>query len=142
MQFLAESPLLYVALCLGLGSYIGHFKFKSFGLGPAAVLFSAIIGTSLAVSQGVTFEIPEVVGTLGLVLFTYTIGVISGPTFFASLRSGWRTMLAVVGVFVVTGVVAVGVGGALGLRLPVIAGTFAGALTNMLMRFWLAAKME
>ena len=46
-----------------------------------------------SVSPRVNLQIPENVGTLGLVLFTYTIGVVSGPSFFASLRRGWPVML-------------------------------------------------
>lgn len=130
LHFLAEQPLLLLAIFMLAGAWLGQVRIRGVQLGPAAVLFSAIIGTSLAVSQGVTFEIPEVVGTLGLVLFTYTIGVVSGPNFFASLKRGWPAMLTVVVSFTAVAGLAVLIGRALGLSMSVIAGTFAGALTN------------
>ena len=47
-------------------------------LGPAAVLFAALGVSAWAASQDVELEIPEVVGVFGLILFTYTVGVVSG----------------------------------------------------------------
>ncbi len=130
LHLLAAQPILLLALLLGLGSLLGSVRYKGVHLGPAAVLFAAIAMSSLGTAYGVKLEIPEVVGTLGLVLFTYTVGLVSGPNFFASLRRGWQAMVAVVALFVVIGLLAVAGGRLLGLSSPVIAGTFAGALTN------------
>ena len=63
-------------------------------------------------------------------LFTYTVGIISGPSFFASLKRGWGPMVLVVVTFVVIAFIAVAVGRLLGLTSAVIAGSFAGALNN------------
>ena len=82
----AEHPLLLLAVLLALGAAIGHVRVAGVRLGPAAVLFAALGVSAWAAATGVDLEIPEVVGTFGLVLFTYTIGVISGTHFFASLR--------------------------------------------------------
>ncbi len=130
LRLMSQQPILLLAVLLGLGSLLGAFRYQGVHLGPAAVLFGAIAISSLGTAYGLKLEIPEVVGTLGLVLFTYTVGLTSGPNFFASLRRGWMAMVAVVGVFVVVGIVGVLGGRLLGLTSPVIAGTFAGALTN------------
>ncbi len=130
LKTLQAQPILLLAVLLGLGSLLGSFRYKGVHLGPAAVLFGAIAISSLGTANGVKLEIPEVVGTLGLVLFTYTVGLLSGPNFFASVRRGWTAMVAVVGVFVIVAVIAVVGGQVLGLPSGVTAGTFAGALTN------------
>ena len=64
-------------------------------------------GVSVGRGGRVNLEIPEVVGTFGLVLFTYTIGVVSGTHFFASLRRGWPAMLVVAGAFALVAALAV-----------------------------------
>ena len=82
-----------LAVLLGIGSLLGSFRYKGVHLGPAAVLFTAIAVSSLGTAYDVKLQIPEVVGTLGLVLFTYTVGLLSGPNFFASLQRGWIAMV-------------------------------------------------
>ncbi len=122
--------MLLLAVLLGLGSLLGSVRYKGVHLGPAAVLFGSVAVSSIGVANDVELAIPEIVGVLGLVLFTYSVGLMSGPNFFASLRRGWTAMLAVVGVFIVAAVIAVIGGRLLDLDMPVVAGTFAGALTN------------
>ena len=126
----AEYPLLLLAVLLGLGAAIGHVRVAGVRLGPAAVLFAALGVSAWAAAAGVDLEIPEVIGTFGLVLFTYTIGVVSGTHFFASLRRGWPTMLVVAAALSLVGVVAVLIGRALSLEPGTVAGAYAGALTN------------
>ncbi len=140
MQFLSESPLLYVALCLGIGSYLGHFKFKSFGLGPAAVLFLALGLSGYFATHGLGYDpsshalvmLPELkmLGEFGLALFAYLIGVSSGPAFFGSLKTALGPVLAVVAAMVSGAAVAVGLGKAAGLDMGLITGLYTGALTN------------
>ena len=126
----AEYPLLLLAVLLMLGAAVGHVRIAGVRLGPAAVLFAALGVSAWAAATGVDLEIPEVVGTFGLVLFTYTIGVVSGTHFFASLRRGWPTMLVVAGALALVGAVAVVIGRALSLEPGTVAGAYAGALTN------------
>jgi putative transport protein len=130
LEILKDHPLLLLAALLALGAAVGHVRIAGVNLGPAAVLFAALGVSAWAVSVGVELEIPEVLGTFGLVLFTYTVGVVSGTHFFASLRRGWPTMLVVAASLAVVGAVAAGVGRALGIDSGVVAGAFAGALTN------------
>ncbi len=129
-EFLASQPLLLVSLLVLLGSAIGMITIKGINLGPAAVLFAALGLTSIGLQAGVALEVPEFFGTFGLVLFTYTVGIVSGPSFFGSLKRGWPTMLTVAGSLALAAVVAYVVGKAMGLSSAVLAGTFAGAVTN------------
>lgn len=128
--FLHEQPLVLLFILLAIGSSLGSVKIKGVQIGPAAVLFAAIAMSSTAASQHVPLVLPEVVGALGLVLFTYTVGVISGPGFLAALRGGWQAVLTLTAAFAGVAALAAGLGRALGLPAATIAGTFAGALTN------------
>jgi putative transport protein len=130
LELLQDQPLLLLAVLLALGAAVGHVRVAGVHLGPAAVLFAALGVSAWGAAAGVDLEIPEVVGTFGLVLFTYTVGVVSGTHFFTSLRKGWPTMLVVAGSFALVAVLAVGLGRALGLSSGTVAGAFAGALTN------------
>lgn len=130
MTFLERSPLLLIALLLLLGAALGRIRVKGVSLGPAGVLFAAIAMSAWGVSQGVRLTVPELLGNLGLVLFTYTVGIISGPNFFGSLRRGWPVMLSTLACLAVAALATGLGGGLLGLPKGVVAGTFAGGLTN------------
>jgi putative transport protein len=130
LQLLADQPLLLLAVLLALGAGLGHVKVKEVRLGPAAVLFAALGVSAWAASVEVELEIPEVLGVFGLVLFTYTVGVVSGTHFFSSLRHGWPVMLVVGAALAAVGALALGLGRALGIETATIAGAYAGALTN------------
>ena len=130
LELLADQPLLLLAVLLMLGAALGHVKVKDVRLGPAAVLFAALGVSAYAASFDIELEIPEVVGIFGLILFTYTVGVVSGTHFFSSLRRGWPTMLVVAAALALVGVLAVGLGRALGIESGTVAGAYAGALTN------------
>ncbi|MEJ2579488.1 MAG: TrkA C-terminal domain-containing protein [Kineosporiaceae bacterium] len=130
LAFLAEQPLVLLFLLFTLGSALGAVRVADIQIGPAAVLFTAIGVSSLAAAQDITLAIPEAVGVLGLILFTYTVGIISGPAFFGVLRHGWGPMLTLAGILSVIAVVVAALGRAFGLSTPTIAGTFAGSLTN------------
>jgi putative transport protein len=127
---LSDEPVLLLTLLLAIGAALGRVKVLGVPIGPAAVLFGSIAVSALGTARDHPLQLPEVVGTLGLVMFAYTVGVISGPTFFGSLRTGWKLMASVAVVMVAAAGVAVGLGKVLGLASPVVAGSFAGALTN------------
>ncbi len=129
-QLLADAPLLLLALLLALGAALGSVRVGGVHLGPAAVLFAALGLSAWAMSVGVELEVSEAVGTFGLVLFTYTVGAVAGPQFFASLRRGWVQMVLTAVVLVLVGVAAVAGGRLLDLPAPVVAGAYAGSLTN------------
>jgi putative transport protein len=122
----AEEPLLLLALLLAVGGAIGSFKIKGFSLGPAAVLFTALAFSAFDDRLRIARE----VGIFGLAIFAFVIGVGSGPSFFNSLRSGGRALLAVVLTLLIAAGVTVGAGLALGIDGPMLSGLYAGALTN------------
>jgi putative transport protein len=121
---------LLVFLLVGVGAGIGHIKVKGISLGAAAVLFTAIGASAWATSLDIELEVPEIIGTVGLVLFTFTVGVVSGANFFASLKTGWRPILAMMALLFLAAGVAYGGGKVLGMDEATAAGTFAGAVTN------------
>ena len=80
ISFLAASPLLLLFAVVGLGYLLGSVKVAGFSLGPAAVLFTGIFFGAV----DSRLRLPDLLYILGLVLFVYTIGLQSGPSFFAS----------------------------------------------------------
>jgi putative transport protein len=130
LSFLARQPILLLFVVVGLGSAVGRLKVKGVGLGAAGVLFLSIALSAWAAHYGINMQITEALGTLGLTLFTFTVGIVSGATFFASLRRNLGPILSMVGVVIIGALVAVGLGHVLKLDAPTVAGAFAGALTN------------
>lgn len=127
IEILLENPLLLLVLTAGIGYLIGRIKIGGSSLGVAAVLFVGLAFGALHPEMG----LPEIIYLLGLVLFVYTIGLSSGPSFFASFRgTGLRDNLLVVAMIVVTAGLLVAAHYALGLSAPQTAGLFAGGLTN------------
>jgi len=122
----AANPLLLLFTLVGVGGVLGSLHWRGFSLGPAAVLFVAL-GFS---AYDERLKLAAIVGQLGLVLFAYTIGVSAGPSFFATVRSGGRSLVLAVGLLLGAGLVTLGVGHLLGLRGAVLSGVYAGSLTN------------
>ena len=127
---LAEQPVLFLFLLIGIGMAFGHIKVKGIGLGAAAVLFLAIILAAWAQAYGIELRVTPQLGTLGLTLFTFAIGINSGASFFHNLKTAVGPILTVVVLYIVAAGVGLGVGKALGLDIALISGTFAGAVTN------------
>jgi len=125
-DLLADNPLLLLFACLAVGSALGAFRVRGFMLGPAAVLFTAL---ALSAWDG-RLELPSAVGSLGLAVFAYCVGVASGPSFFGALRHNLGAVAAVVGLLAFSAGVAWLAGDLLGLASDVTAGVYAGALTN------------
>ncbi len=124
---LADNPILTLFLVIGLGYLFGEIDIFGFKFGVAGVLFVGLAVGSLSP----TIALPEVVSTLGQIIFVYTIGIHSGPAFFQSFKkSGFRDSgLALAVVTFGAGMVALA---AIVLHLngARAAGLFCGALTN------------
>lgn len=130
-EFLSTHPIVLLFGLIGIGMAFGHIKVKGVGLGPAAVLFTAIVVAAWSNNQGVPLEMPPIVGTLGLVLFAFAIGVNSGNSFFHNFKTAIGPIFAMVVLFAITAGAAYGIGVyVLDMDVPLVAGTFAGALTN------------
>lgn len=127
IQILVDNPLVLLFVVSALGYALGRIKIKGSSLGVAAVLF---VGLAIGALDP-RMSLPDIVFLMGLVIFVYTIGLSSGPGFFASFnRSGLRDNLFVLGVLIVTALVAGATGLALSLKATITAGMYAGSLTN------------
>src|SRR6187397_15511 len=94
---LEQQPLMALFLTIAIGYLVGEFTIKGFSLGVGAVLFVA-----LGIGWFAPKSVPApMVGTLGLALFLYGVGIQYGKQFFIGLtsRSGIRAnLLALTGV--------------------------------------------
>ncbi|MFM0737182.1 TrkA C-terminal domain-containing protein [Paraburkholderia xenovorans] len=92
-----HQPLMTLFLTIAVGYFIGEINIKGFSLGVGAVLFVALAAGWFAPKSAPA----PMVGTLGLALFLYTVGVQYGKQFFLGLTSaaGRRAnILALIGV--------------------------------------------
>ncbi len=127
IELLVEHPLLLLFLVSTIGYYIGEIRFRSTGLGIAAVLFVGLAFGAL----DPRLTLPAELVSLGLVLFVYSVGLASGPGFFASFsRSGLRDNLMVAAVLIIAALLIAVEAAVLNLKSTVAAGVFTGALTN------------
>ncbi len=125
---LVQQPLLALFLVIATGYAIGALSFKGLSLGVGAVLFSGLfVG---AVAPGA--QPPALVGTLGLVMFLYGLGVQFGRQFFAGLagRAGRRANLLGLLALAAAALVATAGRGLLDVSHAMAAGLFAGAGTS------------
>ena len=126
-DFLVEQPLLLLFMVAAIGYAIGEIRIKGTGLGVAAVLFVGLFFGAL----DVRLTLPPVIVSLGLVLFVYTVGLASGPGFFASFsRSGLRDNLMVIVMLVAAAGIVIVEHFMFGFKPSISAGIFTGALTN------------
>src|SRR4030095_14591624 len=80
---LEQQPLMALFLTIAIGYVVGEINIKGFSLGVGAVLFVA-----LAVGWVAPTSAPApMVGTLGLALFLYAVGIQYGKQFFVGLTS-------------------------------------------------------
>jgi putative transport protein len=126
--FLEQQPLMALFLTIAIGYLVGEINVKGFSLGVGAVLFVA-----LAVGWFAPKSVPSaMLGTLGLALFLYTVGVQFGKQFFIGLRSasGRRAnLIALIGVLS-AGAVSLLFVKATSLKLGYSLGLFAGSGTS------------
>ncbi len=120
-----DSHLLVLFVVIAAGLLLGRVRVAGLSLGTSGVIFSALVVGYLG------YGIPGGVGTLGLVLFAYGIGITAGPGFFRAFRQQGKRLAALAFVLVV---LAAGVTWAVAtlLHIPgdLAAGMFAGALTS------------
>lgn len=124
---LSENPLLTLFVVAGIGYPLGRVKVFGISLGVAAVLF---VGLAIgALDQQI--QLPDIIQTLGLVMFVYTLGLSSGPGFVASLRKrGAQATALTLGALGVTTVIWVVADRVLHLPPALAAGGFTGSVTN------------
>jgi putative transport protein len=125
---LEQQPLMALFLTVAIGYLVGEINIKGFSLGVGAVLFVA-----LAVGWFAPKSVPAaMVGTLGLALFLYAVGVQYGKQFFIGLTSaaGRRAnVIALTGVLL-AGAASVLLVKAMNVKLGYALGLFAGSGTS------------
>ena len=125
---LEQQPLLALFLTVAIGYLVGEINVKGLCLGVGAVLFVAL---------GVGWFAPAaapapMIGTLGLALFLYTVGIQYGGQFFLGLTSasGLRAnLMASIGVLL-AGAVSLAFVKMMDLKIGYAVGLFAGAGTS------------
>ena len=127
IEVLSSFPLLLLFAVIGLGYLAGRIRVYGFSLGPSAVLFAGIFFGAL----DSRLRIPDIVYVFGLILFVYTIGLQSGPTFFASFgRRAFRANAFAFGAVALAAVLCYSAWRLFGLDGPAMVGVFCGSLTN------------
>ena len=123
-----QQPLVALFLTIAIGYLVGEINIKGFSLGVGAVLFVA-----LAVGWFAPKSVPApMVGTIGLALFLYGVGIQYGKQFFLGLKSaqGRRAnLMALIGVLC-AGAVSLLFVPALDGKLGYALGLFAGSGTS------------
>src|SRR3954468_5903124 len=124
---LEASPLLALFLAIATGYAIGQISIAGVSFGAGAVLFTGLIIGAIAPKAAP----PGLVGTLGLVIFVYGVGIQYGPQFFASLKGPGLKYIALAAVAVIASLlVAMSLASPLGISMATAAGLFAGSGTS------------
>jgi len=127
VSLLAQYPILTLFLAIGLGYVVGETSVFGFRFGVAGVLFVGLAIGGLHPS----IALPEVIPSLGLIIFVYTIGIQSGPALAASIRRrGYRDSALAVGAVLFGAALTLGVSYAFSITAPRAAGLFCGAMTS------------
>lgn len=126
--FLNSQPFIALFLVIGLGYAAGQIKIGGLSLGIGAVLFVGLGVGAIAPKAAP----PGLLGTVGLVLFLYGIGIQYGRDFFKGLISPLGTKANLLAAFaVVTGCgVAAAMARFFGFGFDFAAGIFAGSMTS------------
>ncbi len=125
---LEQNQLMSLFLVIALGYSLGDVKVRGFSLGVGAVLF---VGLAVGAVAPKTAP-PGLIGSLGLVLFLYGIGIQYGKNFFAGLTgAGGRryNLLALTALLVASGIVWAAID-ILHIPSAYVAGMFAGSGTS------------
>jgi len=127
ISLLAHNKLLLLFSVIGIGYLLGQIKIYGFSLGVAAVLFVGIAFGAIDKQ----LALPEEIYIIGLVLFVYSVGLQSGPSFFSSFnQKSIRSNIFVIAVLVISAGIAAVFSHAFSIGAPYTAGLFCGALTN------------
>ena len=126
--FLEQQQMLALFLTIAIGYLVGEINIKGFSLGAGAVLFVAI-----AVGWFAPKSAPApMIGSLGLALFLYTVGIQYGKQFFVGLTSARglkANLIALLGVLA-SGLVSLLFVKVANLKLEYALGLFAGSGTS------------
>ena len=126
--FLEQQPLLSMFLVIGLGYAVGGVNIHGFALGAGAVLFVGL-GAGMFAPKAAP---PALLGSLGLLMFVYGVGIMYGKQFFTGFAS--RFGLKANGLVLLSHLSGIGVCyvayAAFSVAPAAVAGLFCGALTS------------
>jgi len=125
---LEQQPLMALFLTIAIGYLIGEINLKGFSLGVGAVLFVA-----LGIGWFAPKSVPApMVGTLGLALFLYGVGVQYGKQFFIGLtsRAGLKANVMALSGVLAAGLVSLIFVKTMNLKVGYALGLFAGSGTS------------
>ena len=127
LNYLTHNKLLLLFIVIAIGYFLGKIKIKGFSLGIANVLFVGLAFGSLSEN----LALPDIIYTMGLVLFIYTSGLQSGPTFFRSFNKiGVTYNLTVMAVLIFSSLITIFIGKYFSIESSLLSGVFCGSLTN------------
>lgn len=128
LTFFEQQPLLSLFLVIGLGYALGGVHIRGFALGAGAVLFVGLAAGMLLPKAAP----PPMLGSLGLLMFVYGIGIMYGKQFFSGFASSFG--LKANGLVLLSHLAGIGVctlaWSAFSLSPAAVAGLFCGALTS------------
>ena len=78
VEYLTANPLFALFATIALGYAVGMISVRGLSLGAGAVLFVGLAMGALAPKSA----LPAIVGTFGLLLFLYGVGIAFGAQFF------------------------------------------------------------
>jgi putative transport protein len=127
-SLLEQQPLMALFLTIAIGYLVGEINVKGFSLGVGAVLFVALVMGWFAPKAAPA----PMIGTLGLALFLYAVGIQYGRQFFRGLTSpkGMKANVTALTGVLLSGAVSLLVASMSGLNLGYGLGLFAGAGTS------------
>lgn len=124
-QFFREYPEMAIFLTIGIGFWIGQWKYKSFSLGTV----TSVLLVGVLVGQ-MNIPIPGPIKSVFFLIFLFVIGYSVGPQFFQSLRSdGIKQVGFAVVLCSLCLVITVGIAKLLGYNPGEAIGLFSGAQT-------------
>lgn len=125
LDALFSYPLVVLFTIIALGLALGKVTVKGLSLGASGVLFVALVFGHMG------YTIPKGVGSVGLVLFVFCIGITAGPSFFAAFARKGADLVKLSMIAVAAGAATTyGLAKLNGIPFDLASGLFAGALTS------------
>lgn len=122
---LLKSPIFALFVIIALGFIVGRIKVNGITLDVSAVIFVALLFGHFGI------VIPESLGTFGMVLFIFSIGIQAGPGFFATFKSKGKSLALISATLVISAAaVALLCKWAFGFDAAEAAGLLTGAMTS------------
>ncbi|MEG2865312.1 MAG: TrkA C-terminal domain-containing protein, partial [Mucinivorans sp.] len=120
-----ESPIFALFVIIAIGFIVGRISIRGITLDVSAVIFVALLFGHFGV------VIPPSLGTFGMVLFIFAIGIQAGPGFFATFRTRGKSLSLIAAILVIGAAgVAVAMKYVFGFDNAQTAGLLTGSLTS------------